>query len=114
MAAKSDAALWIALGVGVVGLGVGVYFLTKSSGHAAQLPPSNAPVVLFEPGKTYQFTAALNGLPIDPAFIKNALESIGWTNVSITSVTPGTYTATGTWSGSAAASLPPGATATLV
>lgn len=113
MAAKSDAALWVALGVGVVGLGVGVYFLTKSSSSSSKQLPSG-PVVLFQPGQTYQFTAALNGLPIDPAFIKNALESIGWTNVSVTSVTPGTYTATGTWSGSAPASLPPGTSATLV
>ena len=114
MTKGSNTATWIALGVGVVGLGVGVYFLTKSSSTSNQAGSSTNPVVLFQPGQTYQFTAALNGLPIDPAFIKNALESIGWTNVSVTSVTPGTYTATGTWSGSAPASLPPGTSATLV
>jgi len=114
---SSDAALWIALGVGVVGVGVGVYFLasrgSSSSQSSQQLPPSS-PVTLFEQGKTYQFTAALPpGMPIDPAAVAQALEAFGWTNVTISSITPGTYTATATCS-SCAPAMPPGTTATLV
>lgn len=110
-----DAALWLALGVGVVGLGVGVYFLTKSSSASGQnqLPSSNAPITLFEQGKTYTFTAALPpGMSIDPAAVKTALEAFGWTNVSISSITPGTYTATATCS-TCAPAMPPGTTASL-
>lgn len=71
-------------------------------------------MTLFEQGKTYQFTAALPpGMPIDPAAVAQALEAFGWTNVTISSITPGTYTATATCS-SCAPAMPPGTTATLV
>jgi hypothetical protein len=104
---------------GVAAVGATAYFLSKQSAPTSQ-PAPNAPITTvaqFMPGSTYSFTA-----PLPPQLnttaavtgLKPVLEALGWTNVTVTSLTPATYTVTATWSGPAPLAIPPGVTAAMV
>jgi LPXTG-motif cell wall-anchored protein len=114
------ASTWLIV-AGVAAIGGAAYFLSKKSSQTTTSQPApNAPITTvtqFIPGTTYSFTA-----PLPPQLnaaaaitgLKPVLQALGWTNVAVTAITPGTYSVIATWSGPAPLALPQGVTANMV